>query len=589
MSQNQSLRPAEQEMSQEEIELQARRANSADLWDKLWDREGEDSWRKTAMDRTYQRVCGIMGFGEGQVLDIGGGVGFLAEQIKEKGWTPTIFDISESATRQARAKGIWAMQMDIASFVNECPNDAFDEYEWVIATEMIEHLSEETRCALLRLVSHKKCMFSVPNNRLGPDEEPQHTIKWTAKQFKDYLKQWFNHVRVEVLGPYMLGVCGVEKSFKMSVCFPARDEEKNIAATLASFRGVADEMIIGVDPRSKDRTWEIAEEYADEVFEIEEPNKGVPDGGVNFAWIRNQCMDRCTGDWIFMTEAHERLLSGEDTLLEIDKYIPEDVDVAFVFRTGRNGAKRERWGFPWLSRNKENIRYHRSTHNVLKWPDKSYSVRLPQVSTLHERHVGNAVARSKQRKLQNRKMLMEDWRVTNNPHSLFYLGQEWFGHDNERSLDRFAQFIARGKGSGEAHYQARLNLALLYWHADRKEDARKTLLGCIKNSWDRTEHWIWLGDIAFDAGDYEKALQFYLYGSVRINNPPFTSWWINLSLYEYIPAQRLAMTYGHLGNGIQALYWAKKVLDLLPVEAPAAAFEEAKYNIKLLEEIVNET
>ena len=112
-------------------------------------------------------------------------------------------------------------------------------------------------------------------------------------------------------------------------------------------------------------------------------------------------------------------------------------------------------------------------------------------------------------------------------------------------------------------------------------------MGCLEEDWSRTEHWIWLGDIALTEGNYEQAYRFYMYSATTIGDAPFTMWWIDLCYYSYVPAQRLAMVCGELGRPDEALAWAKKARELLPPDSPAGAFEEADNNIKLLQEAID--
>lgn len=578
----------------------ARKANSVDIWDKLWSEEGEDSWRKEAMSRTYNRITRLMGDSDGigpgaMVVDLGGGVGFLAKKLNAKNFHVTVVDHSLSALEVCKMEGIAIQPLDLI----EAPAGwDIPEGGVVIATECIEHFPEDVRAAMLRKAQQRssRSFFSVPNNRLGPDEEPQHTIKWTAIEFKRYLEFFWGkgHVRIEALGPYLLGVCTKEaKPFSMSVCFPARDEAADIEACLASFMGVADQMVIGIDPRTEDDTFAIAEQYADEVFYLEDPQgltqeDPAPDGGVHFAWIRNQCADRCTGDWIFMTEAHERLWSGEDTLLNM-QVVPEKANVGFVFRNGGHKGRRERWAFPWIYRN-GTAKFKRNTHNVLDYPAGTYCIRLPQVNTLHERHEDAELARKNQRKIQNRITLLDDWLVNDNTNSLFYLAQELRGINelsDSKSIQRFEQFLASNNGNGEARYQSRLMLAKLYIKIEDHKSARETLMAAAEDDWSRVEHWIWLGDLAYESGQIEQAYQFYMYAGTRIENLPFTLWWIDMAMYGFIPAQRLAMTCADLGMLSGSLHWAQRVLELLPDDAPSGAFEEAEKNIKLLKDTLN--
>ena len=117
-------------------------------------------------------------------------------------------------------------------------------------------------------------------------------------------------------------------------------------------------------------------------------------------------------------------------------------------------------------------------------------------------------------------------------------------------------------------------------------EARSVLLGCTRDDWSRSDHWVWLGDLAFELDHLDEALQFYRYAASAIGTPPFTMWWIDLSYYSYIPAQRLAMTYGAMGRDAEALAWAEKVLEIYRQDGEISQemIEEAEKNIAILKE-----
>lgn len=590
--------------------LHFREANSPKNWDHLWGLEGLQSWRGTALKDVYERIEQLIP-AKARVTDIGGGLGILAHHLENKVGRIRIWDISPLAIENVRRYGFEGTVVDLEEGL---PLDAPSAGEVVIATEVLEHLSVEARARILEYAAKAdKAFFSVPNWRLGPEEEPQHTIKFSAIEFLRLLRQYFKHVRVEVLGgpasehgepSFLLAVCGFEKKTTLSVTLPVRDEEADIGKTLASFRGAADEMVIGVDPRSKDKTFEIAARYAESVFYFEDPEgplpgqdyegprckelsgeKRVPDGGVHFSWVRNQCLDACSKDWIFMTEGHERLVGGTDCLLHLHQ-LPEGAKVALVWRSDLGG---QRWGFPWLTKNNPKILYRRATHNSLDFPDSFMAVRLPQIRTLHDRVHARSAERAAQRKIQNRITLLDDWMTRGSEYSKYYLASEWREFDTDKSEQHFRDLLNMKSKQGDMRYQARLILAKLLAVRGATAEAREVLLKCTEDDWQRTEHWVWLGDLAFQQNKFEEALQFYQYSTVRLGEPPFTTWWIESSFYSYLPAQRMAMTYGELGNAERALFWAKQVLALLPPEAPKELSDEALSNISLLEEALNGT
>lgn len=619
----------EQSIAQKENEQRARRANSVDIWNRLWRTEGDDTWRAKALADVYDRVCSIVnkiapvGVHGVSVVDVGGGIGILAKQIidnchlvKQSRWNMTVIDHSLDALALSQNKGLDVVQVDLeTNDIGRIPT--VDLY---VSTECMEHLSANARQSVFEMVARESNVggiFTVPNNCLGPGDgpgqEPQHTVMYNAMSFKRDLQQYFDDVRVEVHGPYLMGVCGriAKKDFTLSATLPVRDEAADLEPVLASLRGFADQLVVGVDPRTKDNTWEIAELYADEVFALDRPMGpppghapeccyectkiyvDIPDGqavenipckedmgenGIHFSWARNQCIDRCTGDWIFMTEGHERVTHGIDTLLALDQAMPEGARVGMVLRTGQG----QQWAFPWLFQNSPDLRFTRPTHNTLDFPNGTFLVRFPGIKTLHDRDHQRGQERAKQRKSQNRNALLDDWLSRQSESSLFYLGQEWRDIDPSKAIDRLEQFLAMSN-NGSLRYQARLILAKEYMRLDNHKDALRVLHGCTADDWNRSDHFLWLGDVAFMQEDYEKAYQFYLYAATQIGAPPFTMWWIDLAYYGHLPAQRLAQTCGELGRGEEALEWCKKVVELLPEDAPPEAFTEAESNVTLIE------
>lgn len=585
----------------------ARSENSPEVWDSLWSDEGEDSWRNEVLAPVYDRIVGLVPAGA-KVVDVGGGSGTLAKLLQEAGHEVEVWEHSDAAIALCRGRGVPARKVDLLA--DELPDPGPGTI--FVSTECLEHLGDWARLRILNLASKTGGMafFSVPNDRLGPDEEPQHAVKFTALGFKRYLGSVFENVRVECLGKpamlpkgqfpsdrgqpcYLLGVCGFRKGFRMSMTMPVRDEAADIERVLASFRGPCDEIVIGVDPRTKDDTWAICEKYADVVFELTElrgpPGEEVPEGGIHFSHARNQCIDRCTGDWIFMTEGHEHLGEGQDVLLLLDRVVPDAAKIGFVLRTS-NG---QQWGFPWVFRRDPRIRFKRATHNVLDYPDGTYVVHLKGVKTVHDRVHERDVARHNQRKVQNRLTLMQDWSVNRNANSLYYLGTEWREFSELKAIEYLREYLALERSNGSMRYQTRLILAkqlATYTTDDPKvkaefmAEAREVLMGCTGDDWVRTDHWIWLGDLAYDQERYDEALQFYLYGASRVSDPPFTIWWIELSFYSYIPCQRLAMTYSSLGRYHEALLWADRVTELLPEDSTPEMIQESRTNSATLRE-----
>ncbi|NJN68221.1 MAG: glycosyltransferase family 2 protein [Chloroflexaceae bacterium] len=84
----------------------------------------------------------------------------------------------------------------------------------------------------------------------------------------------------------------------LSIAIIARDEERHIGACLESIAGVADEVVIVLDARSRDRTEALGQTYGARLFI--EPWQSYPAQ-------RNRALERCRSDWVLFVDADERL------------------------------------------------------------------------------------------------------------------------------------------------------------------------------------------------------------------------------------------------------------------------------------------
>jgi tetratricopeptide (TPR) repeat protein len=226
------------------------------------------------------------------------------------------------------------------------------------------------------------------------------------------------------------------------------------------------------------------------------------------------------------------------------------------------------------------------------------SVKLPQIETWHFRDHAAEVARKEQRKVQNRVTLLDDWLTRESNHSLFYLASEWREFSKDKSVEYFTKFLEGTSKIGDARYQTRLivakEYAIMALEAREKGDhkaflekvglARKILIPATEDNWERTEHWLWLGDLAAEQEMWEEAIQFYKYAHTRVGQPPFVLWWIDSQAYQEWPAQRLSEAYANLGDYASSLHYAREVLAILSEdEESQPLLEETKGIIVQLE------
>jgi (heptosyl)LPS beta-1,4-glucosyltransferase len=83
----------------------------------------------------------------------------------------------------------------------------------------------------------------------------------------------------------------------LSVAIPAKNEARYIAGCIESVQGIADEVLVVLDPQSHDRTAELAVERGARI-------ERVP--FVSFANLRNRSLALCRYPWVFFLDADER-------------------------------------------------------------------------------------------------------------------------------------------------------------------------------------------------------------------------------------------------------------------------------------------
>jgi SAM-dependent methyltransferase len=153
-----------------------------DYWNQIWQKESVATWRR--YPGCFGRICWAVGhFNE--VLEIGCGVGVLSQQLLNFGNSVTGLDISESAIAQLppEIRGVVATLPNIP-----LPDNSFDV---VVGTEVLEHIDNDQACieeAMRVLRPGGRAYFAVPDNCLGPDEEPEHVRKYTPEALQNLLK-----------------------------------------------------------------------------------------------------------------------------------------------------------------------------------------------------------------------------------------------------------------------------------------------------------------------------------------------------------------------------------------------------------------
>lgn len=96
---------------------------------------------------------------------------------------------------------------------------------------------------------------------------------------------------------------------RLSVCLIVKNEERFLAQSLKSVRGLAAQLVV-VDTGSTDRTVEIAREFGAEIHSFAWCD--------DFAAARNAALEHATGDWVLMLDADEELPPAQHARLRAD-------------------------------------------------------------------------------------------------------------------------------------------------------------------------------------------------------------------------------------------------------------------------------
>src|SRR5688572_23147107 len=83
----------------------------------------------------------------------------------------------------------------------------------------------------------------------------------------------------------------------LSIAIIARDEEQYLPGALESVRGLADEILLLLDSRTRDGSAALGRAAGARV--LIEPWRGFPAQ-------RNRALDLCAGDWVLFLDADER-------------------------------------------------------------------------------------------------------------------------------------------------------------------------------------------------------------------------------------------------------------------------------------------
>jgi tetratricopeptide (TPR) repeat protein len=212
---------------------------------------------------------------------------------------------------------------------------------------------------------------------------------------------------------------------------------KNEAATLMDTLRCAgrfsDEVVIGIDDTTSDRSVDIIGEWLPsfggetEIFEFKWKD--------DFAEARNHAISKCTEDWVFQLDAHEHLRPGvEEKLVKLTEILPPEVWLVSLemWDEWTDGRPDSRFYQDHLWRAGKGIEYSGEMHNYISKEccPPEHRVRVPGIVIFHKRTAENEASRKVQRLEMAKKVFLP--RIENNPselRSVFYLAQSFLNSE----------------------------------------------------------------------------------------------------------------------------------------------------------------
>lgn len=164
--------------------------------EEYWDNAFDLSWQAGSRDwPTKNRLIKALTSPTDRILDVGCGTGTLLRYLKEHGYKNLEgLEISKRAVEVLGKNGITmhhAKLPDLPSLDHQ--------YDVVIASQVLEHIIRRQKFlrGLQRILKPTGTLIVfVPNNCLGPIDEPSHVVKFTQKKLMEELSFCFQSVFV---------------------------------------------------------------------------------------------------------------------------------------------------------------------------------------------------------------------------------------------------------------------------------------------------------------------------------------------------------------------------------------------------------
>lgn len=141
-----------------------------------------------------------------KVADMASGPGVLAGKMAEKAGKVYCFDISDFAVNKCEEAGMETERLDLVE--DSIPPKYHGSFDCVTCTEFLEHVEEPgkiVRKAYSMLKPGGLLMVTVPDDRLPPEEEPEHVDTFTQAKLGNLLSS-FEQVEIVEYQGFLIGM-----------------------------------------------------------------------------------------------------------------------------------------------------------------------------------------------------------------------------------------------------------------------------------------------------------------------------------------------------------------------------------------------
>jgi glycosyltransferase involved in cell wall biosynthesis len=315
----------------------------------------------------------------------------------------------------------------------------------------------------------------------------------------------------------------------ITLCMTVANEAGTLEHAIQSVASVVDEIVIGVDARSRDATAAIARRYATRTFVFEE------DSPPDFPRMRNRAMELVETDWAIVLDGHE-WIEHADRIPHALATTAWSIEIETLYEPDEQRIPSLAFPFPRIHR--RHVRFTgAAAHEEVTTPCERRESRL-DIKVWHERTPGAAAeTRAADKHGAELTRLREAWETRGDRRALFYLanGLRESGCYDE-AIAAYDLYLADPNYADEA-WQARLYLARCHAASCDWVSARRRFEEAVLAAPQRAEPLIGLGHVRLAEGDPQQAAAWFRMATA-VPQP------VGCRLFVEVPAYRWGAWHG---------------------------------------------